>query len=176
MNIPHEKLPLVDLNAPRATNHHSRTIVGRSKETITQNLKDARAILKFAGLNINLDSENIIEASEKYMIETRPNNTVTPSSEKMTIGMRQKGNRRSHYTRILVFDNKLIFQSACCLPLKITAASLDGNDVSGRILYNSHSEKSGGKLVYEFMGKGKKIIVDLRRGESSRVQRLFFAI
>ncbi len=110
------------------------------------------------------------------MTETQPNNTVTSSSEKMIIGMSQKGNQRSHYTRILVFDNKLVFQSACCLPLKVIAASLGGDIVSGRVLYKSHSEKCGGKLVYEFQGKGKEIIIDLRRGKSTKVQRLIFAI
>ncbi len=176
MNILYEKLPLVDLDAPKAISPHSRTMGNRSKETIIENLEDAEAILKLAGLNVNLDSENIIEASEKYMIETQLDNTVTSSTEKATIGTRQQVKRRSHYTRILVFDNKLIFQSACCLPLKVIAASLDGDTVAGKVLYNSHSENGGGKLVYEFMGKGKEIVVDLKRGESSRVQRLFFAI
>ncbi|MFQ5713388.1 MAG: hypothetical protein ACE5GU_05100 [Candidatus Scalinduaceae bacterium] len=175
MNISYEKLPLVDLAAPKALSRHSRTIGNTSKESITQNLEDAETVLKHAGLNINLASE-IIEASEKYVIETQPNNTVTSSSEKMTIGMSLKGNQRSHYTRILVFDNKLVFQAACCLPLKVIAASLDSDTVAGRALYNSHSEKCGGKLVYEFMGKGKEIILDLRRGESIKVQRLIFAI
>ncbi len=175
MNISYEKLPLVDIAAPKALSRHSRTMGNTSKEAITQNLEDAETVLIHAGLNINLASE-IIEASEKYMIETQPNNTVTSSSEKMTIGMSQKGNQRSHYTRILVFDNKLIFQSACCLPLEVIAASLGGDIVSGRVLYNSHSGKGGGKLVYEFLGKGKEIIIDLRRGESTKVQRLIFAI
>jgi hypothetical protein len=176
MNTSYEKLPLVDLTAPGTMSHQSRTMTDIPKEAITQNMEDARAILKLAGLTINMDSENTIEASEKHMIETQPDNAMTPSSEKITIGTRQKGNRRSHYTRILVSDNKLIFQSACCLPLKIIAASLDGDTVSGRILYNSHSDKNGGKLVYEFTGKGTKMIIDLKRGESSKVQRLFFAI
>jgi hypothetical protein len=175
MNKSYEKLPLVDLAAPKALSRHSRTMGNTSKEAITQNLEDAETVLKHAGLNINLASE-IIEASEKYMTETQPNNTVTSSSEKMIIGMSQKGNQRSHYTRILVFDNKLVFQSACCLPLKVIAASLGGDIVSGRVLYKSHSEKCGGKLVYEFQGKGKEIIIDLRRGKSTKVQRLIFAI
>jgi hypothetical protein len=175
MNISYEKLPLVDLAAPKALSLHSRTMGNTSKEAITQNLEDAETVLKHAGLNISLVSE-IIEASEKYMIETQPNNTVTSSSEKMTVGMRQKGNQRSHYTRILVLDNKLIFQSACCLPLRVIAASLGGDTVAGRVLYNSHSEKGGGKLVYEFLGKGTEVIIDLKRGESSKAQRLIFAI
>ncbi|MFQ5965074.1 MAG: hypothetical protein ACE5KZ_12425 [Candidatus Scalinduaceae bacterium] len=174
MNISYEKLPLVDLTAPKALTRHGRKMNRASKAVITQNFEDAETILKLAGLNINLDSENIIEAGEKYMIETQTNNTTVRPSEKTTIGIMQKANRRPHYTRLLVFDNSLIFQAACCLPLKIVAASLDGNNVSGRVLFNSHSESGGGKLVYEFMEKGTRMVVDLRRGESTRAQRLIF--
>ncbi len=176
MNISYEKLPLVDLTAPKATNRHCRTMGSTSKESITQNLEDADTVLKYAGLNINLDSENIIEAGENYMIETQPKNTVTHPSKNTTIGMSQKGIRKPHYTRLLVFYNELVFQAACCLPLKVIAASLDGDTVAGRVLYNSHSEKGGGKLVYEFLGKGTEVIIDLKRGESSKAQRLIFAI
>ena len=73
-----------------------------------------------------------------------------------------------------MLDNGLIFQAACCLPLKVIAASLDGEAVSGKILFNSHSEEMGGKLVYEFQGKGTELIVDIKRGESTRAQRLIF--
>ncbi len=60
------------------------------------------------------------------------------------------------------------------MPLKVIAASLGGNAVSGRVLFNSHSEECGGKLVYEFDGKGTEMIIDLKRGESTRAQRLIF--
>ncbi len=176
MNKSYEKLPLVDLAAPKALSRHSRTMGNISKEAITQNLEDAETVLKHAGLNINLDSENIIEASEKYMIETQPNNPVTHSSKITTIGMKQRDIRRPHYICLLTYDNELVFQASCCLPLKVIAASLGGDIVSGRVLYNSHSEKGGGKLVYEFLGKGTEIIIDLRRGESTKVQRLIFGI
>ncbi len=175
MNILYEKLPLVDLAAPKALSRHSRTMGNTSKEAITQNLEDAKTVLKHAGLNINLASE-IIEAREKYMIETQPNNPVTHSSKNTTIGMKQRDIRRPHYICLLTYDNELVFQASCCLPLKILAASLGGDIVSGRVLYNSHSEKGGGKLVYEFLGKGTEVIIDLKRGESSRAQRLIFAI
>lgn len=175
MNISYEKLPLVGLAAPKALSRHSRTMGNISREAITQNLEDAETVLKHAGLNINLASE-IIEASEKYMIETQPNNPVTHSSKNTTIGMKQRDIRRPHYICLLTYDNELVFQAACCLPLKVLAASLGGDIVSGRVLYNSHSGKGGGKLVYEFQGKGTELVVDLKRGESSKAQRLFFAI
>ncbi len=175
MNISYEKLPLVDLAAPKALSRHSRTIGNISKEAISQNLEDAEEILKLAGLNINLASE-IIEAREKYMIETQPNNPVTHSSKNTTIGMKQRDIRRPHYICLLTYDNELVFQAACCLPLRVIAASLGGDIVSGRVLYNSHSGKGGGKLVYEFQRKGTELVVDLKRGESSKVQRLIFTI
>jgi hypothetical protein len=175
MNKSYEKLPLVDLAALKALSRHSRTMGNTSKEAISQNLEDAETVLKHAGLNINLASE-IIEASEKYMIETQPNNPVTHSSKNTTIGMKQRDIRRPHYICLLTYDNELVFQAACCLPLRVVAASLDGDTIAGRVLYNTRSKKGGGKLVYEFQGKGKEIIIDLRRGESTRVQRLIFAI
>ncbi len=174
MNISYEKLPLVDLTAPKALSHSNRTGNSTSKDIIAQNLEDAETILKSAGLNLNLRSENIFEASEKYMIETQTNNKVTNPSKDKTVSMRQKGGLKPHYTRLLIFDNRLVFQAACCLPLKIMAASLDGDTVSGRVVFSSHSEKSGGKLVYELLEKGTEIIIDLRRGESTKAQRLIF--
>ena len=84
--------------------------------------------------------------------------------------------RKPHYTFLFASDNKMVFQAACCLPLKVIAASLDGDTVSGRVLYNTHSEKEGGKLVYEFQGEGSELIIDVRRGESTKSQRLIFKI
>ncbi len=80
--------------------------------------------------------------------------------------------------RLLIFQDKLVFQAACCLPLRIFAASLDGNVVSGRVLFNNHSEEDGGKLAYEFIdtSTGTEMIIDLKRGESSKAQRLFFTV
>ena len=174
LNIPCEKLPLVDLTAPKVLSRRNRAENITSKENISRDTEDAGMILTFAGLDGSLIPKRIIEADEKYMIETQPAYTITSSSESLNINMRTKGGRKPHYTRLLVFDNGLVFQGACCLPLKVIAASLDGNTVSGRILFNSHSEECGGKLVYEFPGKGAELIVDIKRGESTRAQRLIF--
>lgn len=175
MNTPYEKLPLSNLTAPRVVSHRNRTGNSGSGENILQDAEDAAIILKSAGLDNNLSPENIIEAGEKYLVETQPGSTAKNPPDTLNIGMRQRGGiRRPHYTRLLVFDGSLIFQAACCLPLKVIAASLDGEPVSGRIIFHSHSEKEGGKLVYKFMGKGKELIIDLKRGESTRAQRLIF--
>jgi len=88
--------------------------------------------------------------------------------------MHQGGLRKPHYTRLFASDNKMVFQAACCLPLRVIAASLDGDTVSGRVLYYTYSESEGGKLVYEFQGEGSKLIIDVRRGDSTRAQRLIF--
>ena len=174
VNIPYEKLPLVDLTAPKVLSCRNRAENIASKENISRDTEDAGTILAFAGVDGNLSTESIIEADEKYMIGTQPANTATTPSESLNIDMRQKSVRKPHYTRLLVFDSGLVFQAACCLPLKVIAASLDGETVSGKILFNSHSEECGGKLVYEFQGKGTEMIVDIKRGESTRAQRLIF--
>ncbi len=171
----YEKLPLVDLTAPRVPSHRNRTGNSVSDENTLQDSEDAMAILNRAGLGGSPYLENIVEAKEKYMVETQPKDPAKASPDTLTMGMRRKdGIRRPHYTRLFVFDTSLVFQAACCLPLKIIAASLDGNPVSGRVLFNSHSEKEGGKLVYEFLGKGTEIVIDLKRGGSTRAQRLIF--
>lgn len=174
VNIPYEKLPLVDLTAPKVVSRRNRTENSATQEAISQDAEDAKIILRYAGLEGNLIPKSIIEANEKYLIETQPANTATSSSASSNIEMRQKGTRKPHYTRLLALDNGLIFQAACCLPLKVIAASLDGETVSGKILFNSHSEDSGGKLVYAFQGKGTELIMDIKRGESTRAQRLIF--
>ncbi|TVM00608.1 MAG: hypothetical protein CV087_13495 [Candidatus Brocadia sp. WS118] len=173
-NIDYEKLPLVDLHAPKALSLRNRTRTATSNDSLVQNLEDAKTILELAGLCVNLSVENIIHAREKYMVETPPYNKTVPSLQNSDGGMRQKGGRRPHYSHLFVLDDTLIFQSSCCLPLKVIAASLDGNPVSGRVLFARHSEEGGGKLAYEFQGKGTEIIIDLQRGESSRAQRHIF--
>lgn len=172
----YERLPLVDFTMPKALNQRTRSGSSVSSESILQDSEDARAILGLAGVMVNFCLENVIEAREKYMIETQPVSTVSRSSEAFAAGMRQKGSRKPHYTKLLAFDKYLIFHAACCLPLKIIAASFDGEPVSGRTLFRNHSEEEGGKLVYEFIGSGKEIIVDLKRGESTRAQRLIFSL
>lgn len=174
MNILYEKLPLVDLTAPKVLSRRNRAENITSKENILRDTEDARMILTFAGLDGSFTPKRMIEADEKYMIGTRLANTVTTPSESLSIDMRQKSDRKPHYTRLLVFGQKLVFQAACCLPLKVIAASLDGGPISGKILFNSHSEECGGKLVYAFMGKGEELILDIKRGESTRAQRLVF--
>lgn len=175
MNYLYDNIPLIDLTAPKVLSR-SKTKRNTTKEIIIQNLKDAEKVLTLAGLDIDIHSYNIIEANEKYMIETRPDSAVTGPTKKSTADMKKRGLHKPHYTHLLIFQDKLVFQTACCLPLRIFAASLDGNVVSGRVLFSNHSEKDGGKLAYEFTGKGTKMVIDLKRGESSKAQRLFFTI
>ena len=174
LNIPYEKLPLVDLTAPKVLSRRNRAENSATQESISQDAEDAKIILRYAGMEGNLTPKSIIEADEKYMIETQPANPATSSSTSSNIEMRQKGIRKPHYTRLLVLDNGLVFQAACCLPLKVIAASMDGEAVSGRVLFNSHAEECGGKLVYEFQGSGTELLVDIKRGESTKAQRLVF--
>ncbi len=174
MNMPYKQLTLTELTASKVLSNSNRTRTHTSNENISQDAKDAETILQSLGLNGNLCSEKTIEAREKYMIETQHVNGATHTPKNTNIAMRQKEARRPHYTRLLVLDNSLVFQAACCLPLKIISASLDGNPVSGTVLFDSYSEKGGGKLVYEFLGEGIEMILDLKRGESTRAQRLIF--
>ena len=173
-NNSYEKLPLVDLTAPKVLSRRNRAENIPSESSILQDSEDAKTIITFAGFDGNSSPKSVMEATEKYMIETKPANAPTSPSESLNSDMRQKGIRKPHYTRLLVFDQKLVFQAACCLPLKVIAASLDGETVSGKVLFNSHSEECGGKLVYEFDAKGTEMIIDLKRGESTRDQRLIF--
>lgn len=174
MNESYQVLPLVDLNAPKSLKQ-SKIRTNTSKEAITQNLNDAETVLKLAGLDVN-SATKIVDVGEKYMIETQTDNTTNNSSKSINtaIGIGKEGLRKPHYTRLLVFDKKMVFQAACCLPLKVIAASLDGNTVSGKALFNNHSEKDGGKLAYELLGTGPELIIDVKRGERPRVQRLIF--
>ncbi len=181
MNDLYDNIPLIDLTAPKALSHNKtkRTI---TKEIIAQNSEDAERILALADFDINMRSYNVIETSDKYMVETRPDSAVTNSTRKSTADTIKKGLQKPHYMRLLIFQDKLVFQAACCLPLRIFAASLDGNVVSGRVLFSNHSEEDGGKLAYEFIGTstgtgtGTEMIIDLKRGKSSKAQRLFFTI
>lgn len=175
VNTSYEKLPLADLTAPKALSQRNSAGNTASNESILQDSEDARTILKLLGFDEDQGFKNTIEAKEKYMIETEPMiNTAACASKTLHTGMKQKDARKPHYTRLLVFDRAMVFQAACCLPLKVVAASLDGEPVSGRVLFNSHSEEGGGKLVYEFAGKGTELIIDLKRGMSTKAQRLIF--
>ena len=115
-----------------------------------------------------MNPDNKIEAKEKYMTETMPGKTSKATS------LGAGGMRRPHYTHLFALDNKMLFQAACCLPLRVIAANLDGDTVSGRVLYSTHSDKEGGKLVYEFQGEGSELTIDVKRGDSTKAQRLIF--
>jgi len=179
MNDLYDNIPLIDFTAPKALSHN-KTKRNITKEIIAQNLEDAERILALAGFDINMRSYNVIETSDKYMVETPPDSAVTNLTRKSTANTIKRGLQKPHYMRLLIFQDKLVFQAACCLPLRIFAASLDGNVVSGRVLFSNHSEEDGGKLAYEFTGtstgRGTEMIIDLKRGESSKAQRLFFTI
>ena len=168
MNSSYETLPLVDLSAPKVESRRSKTGVIPSEVSITQDNEDAIKIINKIDLGEPVKIEERIEAEEKYLIETLPGKSSKAAS------MGQGGSRKPHYTRLFMLNNKLVFQAACCLPLKVIAANLVGDAVSGRILYSTHSDNEGGKLVYEFRGKGSELIIDVKRGDSTRAQRLFF--
>ena len=171
MNATYEKLPLIDLAAPRAISHRNRT--GEiSKDGGVPDAEDARALLKLAGFSGPV--EHVLDPREKYMIETQPTDKDSLPLKTTNIGMKQRDMIRPHYTRLLVSGKELIFQAACCMPLKVVAASLDGNPASGRVLFSGYSEGHGGKLVYGFQGTGTEIIIDVKRGESTKAQRLIF--
>ncbi|MDR4505648.1 MAG: hypothetical protein MRK01_12815 [Candidatus Scalindua sp.] len=172
MNTVFEILSEIDPDVIKVESRKKRTTTGTSEENREQDRKDAEATLRSAGLNVC--SGKVVEPAEKYLVEKITEAPVDSSSKNANLGMMQKGVRKPHYTRLLIFDGRLVLQVACCLPLKVVAASMDGTPVSGRILFSSHSEESGGKLVYEFQGKGTEMILDLKRGESVRAQRLIF--
>ena len=176
MNTSYEKLPLVNLNAPKVESRRKRTGKTPTEESIKQDQEDAIKVMSLAGLDDDVGLDDKTEPEEKYLIETMPDKAKTDSSKRTGVGIGPGGSRRPHYTRLFALDNRMVFLAACCLPLKIIAASLDGDTVSGRVLYKTHSEKEGGKLVYEFQGEGSELIIDVRRGESTKAQRLIFKI
>ena len=90
LNITYEKLPLVDLTAPKVVSRRNRAENSATQEGISQDAEDAKIILRYAGLEGNLIPKSIMEAGEKYMIETRPANPATSSSASSNIEMRQK--------------------------------------------------------------------------------------
>lgn len=169
MNILYEKLPLPDLTAPKAVSR--RGISSPSDENKAMDFENAKSILESIDIDGSICLNNAFGAQEKYMVEIQPESTPSAFSG---ISPNQKGHRKPHYTHMLRHNDNLIFQSACCLPLKIIAASLDGYPVSGRILFNTYSDEDGGKLVYELTGSGRELVIDLKRGNSARVQRLIF--
>lgn len=176
MSITFEKLPLINLSAPKVESRRKRTGKTPTAESIKQDQEEAIKVMSLAGLDDDVSLDDKIEPEEKYLIETMPDKAKTDSSKKAGVGISPGGSRRQHYTRLFALDNRMVFQAACCLPLTIIAASLDGDTVSGKVLYCTHSENEGGKLVYEFQGEGSELIIDVRRGESTKAQRLIFKI
>ncbi len=170
MQITYDRLPLIDKNAPMVESRMRKAAKTPTAESIKQDSEDAEKIIKHVNFEEHVSSIDKLEADEKYLIDTNPG--VSSKAASMGNG----GLRKPHYTRLFVLSNKMVFQAACCLPLKVIAASLDCNMTSGRVLYNSHSETEGGKLVYELQGKGSELIIDVRRGNSTRAQRLIFRI
>jgi hypothetical protein len=172
MNTPYEILPTIDCDVIKVESPKRREMTGTSEENREQDRLDAEAILLSA--NVNSCSRKVVEPTEKYLVEKIKKSTPVGLSKSTNLGMMQKGVRKPHYTRLLVFDNRLVLQVACCSPLKVVAATTDGNPVIGRTLFSNHSVDGGGKLVFELERKGTEIILDLKRGESVRAQRLVF--
>lgn len=170
LNLSYENLPLVDPEAPRVESRRSKSGKNPSAESMKQDIEDIEKIITHVDIREHVKPEDSIEADEKYLIDTMPGKTSKAAS------MGPGGSRKPHYTRLYVLDNKMVFQAACCLPLKVIAANLDGNTVSGKVIHSTHSDSEGGKLVYEFKGEGSELIIDVRRGDSTRAQRITFKI
>ena len=174
MNKFYEELPLITLNASKVESRRNKTCRIPTEESIKQDREDAEKIMSLAGLDDEVSLDDKIEPEEKHMIETMPDDAEIHSSSKAGMSINRGGMRKPHYTRLFALDNRMVFQAACCLPLRVIAASLDCDTVSGRVLYSAHSEREGGKLVYEFRGEGSELIIDVKRGESTKAQRLIF--
>lgn len=175
VDLPYEKLALPDMSAPRAQSRRSKEGQSPTGESVLQDATDAAGVLTLAGIWEDLRVARVLEPDEKYLVETAQTPPAGNVQEPSSGGAKPKAPRKPHYTRLLASDNTMVFQSACCLPLKVVAAGIDGISASGRVLFSSHSEAGGGKLVYEFQGKGDELIIDLQRGEKgSRLQRIIF--
>jgi hypothetical protein len=170
INSSYENLPLVNPEAPKVESRRNKAGKTPSEESIKQDLEDAEKIIKNIALGKSMKTEDKIDAKEKYLIDTMPGKASKPAS------MGKGGLRKPHYTRLFSLENKLVFQAACCMPLRVIAANLDGATVSGKVLYSTHSDNEGGKLIYEFQGVGSELIIDVRRGDSTRAQRIIFKI
>ncbi len=172
VNTSYEELPLVNLELPKVESRRSNAGKTPSEESVTQDNNDAEKIMSLVEMDGWESPDSKIEADEKYLVETMPGEEQNKSSKNTGMG----GVRKPHYTRLFALEGKMVFHAACCLPLRVIAAKLDGDTVSGRVLYCTHSEKEGGKLVYEFQGEGSELIIEVKRGDSTRAQRLFFKI
>lgn len=86
------------------------------------------------------------------------------------------GSGKPHYTRLLLYEDMAVFAAGCCKPLTVLRAEMDGLPIEAEIILSRHSEESGGKLLYGINAKGNRLVIDLRRGDSARFQRLAFVI
>ena len=170
INMSYENLPLVNPDAPKVESRRSKASKTPSVESVKQDHEDSEKIMMHIDIGEPLKSEDRINANEKYLIDTMPGKESKPAS------MGSGGLRKPHYTHLYTLDNKLIFQAACCMPLRVIAANLDGDTMSGKVLFSTHSDNEGGKLVYEFKGKGSELIIDVKRGDSMRAQRIIFKV
>jgi len=168
INTSYESLPLVNPEFPKIESRRNKAGKTPSEESIKQDQEDAEMMIKNVDLGEPVRSDDRIEADEKYLIDTMPGELSKAAS------MVKGAPRKPHYTRLFKFDDKMVFQAACCMSLKVIAANLDGDTVSGKVLYCTHSANEGGKLIYEFRGKGSELILDVRRGDSTRAQRITF--
>ena len=109
MNTVYEMLPVADLTAQRTVSSRNRAPNTPSRESMEQDAADAEAILKGANLAEKLSPKTAYEATEKYLIETRPMNAESKISESSVNTMRQKGIRKPHYTRLFLLDQHIIF-------------------------------------------------------------------
>ena len=167
---------MITLNASKVESRRNKTCRIPTEESIKQDREDAEKIMSLAGLDDEVSLDDKIEPEEKHMIEAMPDDAKTHSSSKAGMSINQGGMRKPHYTRLFALDNRMVFQAACCLPLRVIAASLDCDTVSGRVLYSAHSEREGGKLVYEFRGEGSELIIDVKRVKAQRRNALSLKI
>lgn len=178
MITPYQVLPICAPNVIKIKSHRKSRATAPSAEAVNLNREDAERTLRLAGLDYHLFPKVRFEAQNKFLIETAPNQSPSTSGRKGVTPANKKRVRKPHYAYLLQMNNRLLFQAACCKPLKIIAASLDGNAMSARTLYREHSKDGGGKLVVEIeiADSGHEVILDMQRAESSRVQRYIFTV
>jgi hypothetical protein len=166
----YETLPLVNPGAPKVESRRSKSGKTPSAESVKQDQEDSEKIMTHIDFGEPVKTEDRIDANEKYLIDTMPGKASKP------VSMGTGGMRKPHYTHLYALEDKMIFQAACCMPLRVIAANLDGDTISGKVLFSTHSDNDGGKLIYEFKGKGSKLIMDVKRGDSTRAQRIIFKV
>lgn len=111
----------------------------------------------------------VLEPVEKMMVGETPSGSARTRPE-------GGGSGKPHYTKLLVYEDRLVLAVGCCKPLTVLAAEIDGLPFFGKTILSEHSEEKGGKLLYAFEEKGGRLMIDLKRGESPRFQRIVFVI